>query len=153
MILATSGSNKVHVGNGTGLKVHHIGSSVLQPSDTASSSHKFLLTNLLHVPQITKNLISVTFAKDNIVFFEFHPFYCFAKDIKTGQVLLEGKVSDGLPALLPLQITLFILFLHLRFIISILVLLCHLQILLIYHVYHLSLIFGIGVLVIPNHLL
>lgn len=97
-----SGNNKVHVGNGAGLDIHHIGSSILH---SPSSSNVFILKNLLHVPQITKNLISVstfakdnsvTFAKDDSVYFEFHPFDCFVKDLKTGQVLLKGKVSDGL---------------------------------------------------------
>lgn len=89
------GGNKVHVGNGMGLDVHHIGYSLLKSS--FSSSNIFLLKNLLHVPQITKNLISVSqFAKDNAIFFEFHPFDCFVKDLKTGQTLITGKVTDEL---------------------------------------------------------
>uniref|UniRef100_A0A151UEF3 Uncharacterized protein n=1 Tax=Cajanus cajan TaxID=3821 RepID=A0A151UEF3_CAJCA len=38
------------------------------------------LNNLLLVPSITKNLVSVSqFARDNDVFFEFHSNYCFVK--------------------------------------------------------------------------
>ncbi|KAG8493305.1 hypothetical protein CXB51_010827 [Gossypium anomalum] len=36
------------------------------------------------------------FARDNDVFFEFHPSYCVVKDIQTGETLLRGRVRDGL---------------------------------------------------------
>lgn len=56
-------------------------------------NHIFCLNNLLHVPTITKYLISVSqFARDNRVFFEFHPDDCFVKDLTTGQLLLQGKL-------------------------------------------------------------
>lgn len=55
------------------------------------------LNNLLRVPQIKKNLISVSrFAGDNDVFFEFYPDYCVVKDILTKKVLLQGNASKGL---------------------------------------------------------
>lgn len=61
-----SADSKVLVGNGSGLSVQHIGSSKL----VAPNNNSFLLNNLLHVPSITKNLISVSqFTRDNNVYF------------------------------------------------------------------------------------
>jgi histone deacetylase 1/2 len=56
------------------------------------------LNDLLHVPNISKNLLSVSkFAKDNNVYFEFHPRYCYVKSQDSKHILLEGTVgSDGL---------------------------------------------------------
>ena len=58
----------------------------------------FKLNKLLHVPPISKNLLSVSqFAKDNAVFFEFHPHLCLVKLQGTNKVLLQGAVgADGL---------------------------------------------------------
>ena len=54
------GPDQIRVGNGTSLPIKHIGSTQFSTS-TAS----FLLNNVLHVPQISKNLISVhKFTKD-----------------------------------------------------------------------------------------
>ena len=52
-----NGGEQVLVGNGKGLQIHHIGSSVFKPF---CSSHAFKLKNLLHVPHITKTLLSVS---------------------------------------------------------------------------------------------
>ena len=55
------------------------------------------LHNLLHVPSINKNLVSVSqFAKDNNVYFEFFPNHCFVKNQDTKEIILQGKVKDGL---------------------------------------------------------
>ena len=56
------------------------------------------LHNLLLVPKITKNLISVNkFAQDNNVFFEFHPKFCLVKSQDSSKTLLRGCVgADGL---------------------------------------------------------
>lgn len=87
------GGNQVHVGNGSGLAITHIGSS----SITSSSNHNFRLRNLLLVPSITRNIISVSqFAEDNSVFFEFHPKFCFVKDRATSTVLLHRTLHEGL---------------------------------------------------------
>ncbi|RDX91656.1 putative mitochondrial protein, partial [Mucuna pruriens] len=53
-------------------------------------SVKFTLNNLMLVPHITKNLVSVSkFAQDNGVYFEFHPTNSFVKSQASNQVLLE----------------------------------------------------------------
>jgi hypothetical protein len=84
--------DQVRVGNGQGLYIHHIGSSIL-----CSSNQDFFLKNILHVPSISQNLLSVyQFAKDNSVFFEFHPSFFCIKDLFSGATLLRGKSKDGL---------------------------------------------------------
>jgi histone deacetylase 1/2 len=61
---------------------------------------------MLHVPNISKNLLSVSkFAQDNNVIFEFHPYHCFVKSQGSNQVLLEGTVgADGLYQFQPFKI-------------------------------------------------
>ena len=69
------GHANVKLGNGAGMKIAHIGSA-----SCISSTSSFSLHDLLHVPNITKNLLSVSkFARDNNVFFEFHPHSCYVK--------------------------------------------------------------------------
>ena len=86
------GHDQVRVGNGQGLYIHHIGSSIL-----CSSNKDFFLKNILHVPSISQNLLSVhQFTKDNNVFFEFHPSFFCIKDLFSGATLLRGKSKDGL---------------------------------------------------------
>lgn len=91
-----TGGGKVSIGNGSGLSIPHIGSSVLN-SHTSHSSHIFHLHDLLRVPNITKNLISLSkFAQDNNVFFEFHHRFCVVKDLATQTPLLQGSLHKGL---------------------------------------------------------
>uniref|UniRef100_A0A2N9HHN1 Reverse transcriptase Ty1/copia-type domain-containing protein n=1 Tax=Fagus sylvatica TaxID=28930 RepID=A0A2N9HHN1_FAGSY len=94
-----TGQDQVRIGNGQGLRIHHIGSSIL-----CSSSKNFFLNNVLHVPNISQNLLSVyQFAKDNNVFFEFHPSFFCVKDLSSGVTLLSGKSKNGLYPLHSLQ--------------------------------------------------
>ncbi|KAG8488310.1 hypothetical protein CXB51_016328 [Gossypium anomalum] len=53
------------------------------------------LTDFLPIQALVK-YPWVTFAKDNNVYFEFHPVLCFVKDIQTGKTLLVGHMHDGL---------------------------------------------------------
>ena len=89
-------SNQIFIGNSEGLSIFVVvSSSFVPPND---SKITFKLHNLLHVPSITKNLLSVSqFVKDNLVFFEFHPYMCLVKSQGTNRVHLQGVVSvDGL---------------------------------------------------------
>lgn len=103
--ISTSGSDQVMLVNGQGLPITSIGSTSFQ------SSHKpyitLTLNNLLLVPKITKNLISVNqFARDNQVYFEFHPDICLVKSQATSDILLQGALGkDGLYSFGSLQAT------------------------------------------------
>lgn len=56
-----------------------------------------MLTNVLHVPDITKNLISISqFLKDNKAFIKFHSSFCVVKDLITHKPLLRGVLNNGL---------------------------------------------------------
>ncbi|KAD6119808.1 hypothetical protein E3N88_11079 [Mikania micrantha] len=86
------GENNLHVGNGTALPILHIGSKrFFSPNKT------FSLTDILHVPQIKRNLLSVQkFCHDNDVFFEFHSTFFVVKDKFTRTTLLTSPSNDGL---------------------------------------------------------
>nr|KYP50090.1 Retrovirus-related Pol polyprotein from transposon TNT 1-94 [Cajanus cajan] len=90
------GPDQIFIGNGQGLQINGFGSSFFV--SPINSQFKFQLNNLLHVPLITKNLLSVgKFAKDNCVFFEFHANHCLVKSQETNEVLLQGIVgANGL---------------------------------------------------------
>jgi hypothetical protein len=89
--------DEIWVGNGTSLPVSHIGSASLNLSRC-----QFILKQLLRVPSICKNLLSVKqFALDNSVFFEFHSSYFVIKDSQTWIILHQGRINDGLYQLLP----------------------------------------------------
>ena len=58
-------------------------------------SADLVLNRILHVPTVSKNLLSVT--KDNSIYFEFHPNVCFVKSQVSNEVLLKGHLgSNGL---------------------------------------------------------
>jgi len=60
---AYMGFDQIQVGNGKGLSIHNIGSAII-----SSPRRSFLLKQLLHVPSICRNLLSVRqFAHDNDV--------------------------------------------------------------------------------------
>ncbi|KAL4319539.1 hypothetical protein GQ457_18G013270 [Hibiscus cannabinus] len=81
--------NSLLMGNGDKVKITHIGNSSL-----VSEDRSLMLHNLLCVPDIKKNLLSVShFARDNNVFFEFYSEKCFVKDVQTKVTLLEGRLT------------------------------------------------------------
>ncbi|KAD4178088.1 hypothetical protein E3N88_26679 [Mikania micrantha] len=89
------GGDNLHVGNGKGLPILHIGSSTF-----TSPNRTFRLTNILHVPQLKQNLLSVQqFCRDNHVYFEFHDSFFAVKDKTTHNTLLTGPSNDGLYSL------------------------------------------------------
>ncbi|KAA0060208.1 Integrase, catalytic core [Cucumis melo var. makuwa] len=86
-----SGIEHVIVGNGNELQISCTGNSNL--SDGKSS---IKLENVLYVPDIKKNLISVSkLVQDNNVL-EFYGDHCFVKDKDTGQTIMRGVLRDGL---------------------------------------------------------
>ena len=87
------GLDQVIVVNGQGLLIKSIGSSsFISPYNHSAD---LVLNRILHVPTVSKNLLSVT--KDNSIYFEFHPNVCFVKSQVSNEVLLKGHLgSNGL---------------------------------------------------------
>jgi len=95
------GNDHLHVGDGKGLSISHIGYTMLR-----SPKHTFTLFNVLHVPHITKPLLSVQkFYRDNNVYFEFHASVFYVKDLTTKTMLLSGYSNDGLYVLFESSVT------------------------------------------------
>ncbi|KAH9740738.1 retrovirus-related pol polyprotein from transposon RE2 [Citrus sinensis] len=92
-----SGSNSLLIGNGQGLQITHIGYTCFYTS-CGSYLH---LQDILCVPKITKNLISVSklLANNNITI-EFISDACFVKDKVKGTLLAQGIAKGGLNKLL-----------------------------------------------------
>ncbi|KAH9677218.1 retrovirus-related pol polyprotein from transposon RE2 [Citrus sinensis] len=95
-----TGTFKLVIGNGVGLFITHTGSAVLRMK--SSINHVDLkLNNILLVPKITKNLISVSkLTRDNNVVVEFTNDFCFVKDKVRNLIMLQGKAEKGLYRLL-----------------------------------------------------
>jgi hypothetical protein len=90
------GDEEVAVGNGTGLSISHIGSSILYNSKT-SFKHPFKLKTILHCPSAAANLLSIhKFCVDNKCWFILTDSCFVVKDNLTGQILLQGPSRDGL---------------------------------------------------------
>jgi len=80
------GNDDLYVGDGKGLSISHIDHTKIY-----TPHRSFTLSNVLHVPAITKPLLYVQkFYLNNNVYFEFHPFVFYVKDLNTKEVLLSG---------------------------------------------------------------
>lgn len=91
-----NGDARIRMADGASVPIQHIGKSHFY---SPNSIKPLFLNNLMHVPTISKNLLSASqFAKDNQVFFEFHPNVCYVKCQETKNILLEGKLRHGLYA-------------------------------------------------------
>lgn len=90
------GTDKVIIGDGSGLPVSHISSLLLY-----SPNCTFHLNDTLYVPNIQKNLISThQFTRQNHVFVELHPSFFLVKDQIIGTVLFRGACENGVYTLL-----------------------------------------------------
>jgi hypothetical protein len=76
------GKNHVHIASRAGMRITHISQSFLP----TSCSHPLHLKYVLHVPSITRNLLSVFFCLYNNVLFDFNSQYFFVKDRDTREV-------------------------------------------------------------------
>jgi hypothetical protein len=82
-----AGSDDIVIGDGTGLEITHTGSTTLPTPSTP-----FTLSNVLCVPSMQNNLISVSkFCKTNKVSVEFFPAFFVVKDLRTGAPRLRGQ--------------------------------------------------------------
>lgn len=90
---AYNGAEKLHIGNGLGLLIEHVGTTVIN----TINSENLYLSNVLHVFVITKNLLSVSgLLTNNNAVIEFQKSVCFVMDKSTGIILLKGIARDGL---------------------------------------------------------
>ncbi|RVX04505.1 Retrovirus-related Pol polyprotein from transposon RE1 [Vitis vinifera] len=85
------GTDEIMIGDGSGLPISHTGSTSL-----TTPSHSFTLSNVLCVPTMKRNLISISqFCKSNNTSIEFLPSSFHVKDLHTGAILLQGRTKDG----------------------------------------------------------
>jgi hypothetical protein len=86
------GGDQIHMASGAGMDISHIGHAVV------NTPHHFIqLNNILYVPRLRKNLISVhRLTIDNSIFIELHPFFFLIKDQKIRRILLKGRCVGGL---------------------------------------------------------
>ena len=82
-------TGKIRVANGATVPVHGQGTCHCLPS--------LPLSNVLHVPSLSANLLSVPRITENLnCSVTFFPSYCVFQDLATGRVLGSGKLVDGL---------------------------------------------------------
>ena len=87
-----AGGEEVTIADGSGLPISHTGSTSL-----TTNSRNFNLNDVLYVPNLHKNLISVyRLCNTNNVSVEFFPAHFQVKDLSTGVRLLQGKTKDEL---------------------------------------------------------
>jgi hypothetical protein len=85
----------LYVGDDKGFFISNIGHTMLH-----FSKRTFTLSNILHVPHITKSLLLVKkYFRDNNDYFEFHAFMFYVKDLTTKTVLFSGESNNGLNVL------------------------------------------------------
>lgn len=86
-----NGGEEVQIGNGAGLEIENTGSTILP-----SSTRTLFLKNVLHVPDIARNLLSVNkLCTYNNVYVEFFPTMFQVKDLNSGAQMIKGKTKDG----------------------------------------------------------
>ncbi|KAI5332874.1 hypothetical protein L3X38_023003 [Prunus dulcis] len=87
-----TGSETLRVGDGNSLPISHTGSTILHTSNA-----KFHLLNVLHVPQVAHNLLSVhKFVSDNHCSLIFDEIGVSIKDNATQRMLYQGPCDQGL---------------------------------------------------------
>jgi hypothetical protein len=90
------GNETVGVGNGAGLNIKAIGSTLVN-SNHANFSSKFLLKDIILCPSASANFLSINkFCIDNHCMFELTGSYFTVKDTLSGTVLLQGPSENGL---------------------------------------------------------
>uniref|UniRef100_A0A2N9FS43 Reverse transcriptase Ty1/copia-type domain-containing protein n=1 Tax=Fagus sylvatica TaxID=28930 RepID=A0A2N9FS43_FAGSY len=91
------GSEQVSVGNGQNLPIQHIGNSHLH-----TKFHKFQLRNVLHVPRIASNLLSVhKLCLHNHCSCYFDANKLLIQDLPTGRLLYKGLSKNGVYPIQP----------------------------------------------------
>lgn len=79
-------------GNGNKLHISHVGATY-HPTLT---NKPFVLNKLMHIPEIQKNLVSISQLTSESFYMVFHYNCYFVKDKQTMEVMLQGKLKEGL---------------------------------------------------------
>uniref|UniRef100_A0A803QD97 Retrovirus-related Pol polyprotein from transposon TNT 1-94-like beta-barrel domain-containing protein n=1 Tax=Cannabis sativa TaxID=3483 RepID=A0A803QD97_CANSA len=88
-----NGKDSLTVGDGSKLLIKHTGSGFM----STNNSSPLILKEMLHVPKIAKNLVSISkLTADNNVTVEFSSNDCCVKDNQTKKKVLQGKLKEGL---------------------------------------------------------
>ena len=86
------GTDQLLVGNGAALPISHTGKH-----NITTPSHTLQLDNVLHVPNISNKLLSISqLCNTNPISVEFFANYFLVKDLRTQVPLLKGPLKDGL---------------------------------------------------------
>ncbi|PKU85564.1 Retrovirus-related Pol polyprotein from transposon TNT 1-94 [Dendrobium catenatum] len=95
------GNDSIFIGDGRNIPIAHSGTGILP-----TPNRKFLLSNLLHVPKISYNLLSISqLVKDNNISITFDPSGFVCKDLTTNKQLLRGPCKAGLYKITPTTTT------------------------------------------------
>ncbi|KAI0522396.1 hypothetical protein KFK09_004775 [Dendrobium nobile] len=93
------GSDVVSIANGSSLPIHNTGQGILPIPDTDRKLH---LSNLLHVPSLKHNLLSVSkLTADNSIRICFDANGFTIKDMQDHRPLIHGRLRNGLYQLQP----------------------------------------------------
>ena len=91
------GSKQVTVGNGQNLPINHIGNTSL-----STKYHNFLLKDVLHVPRIAMNLLSIyKFCLHNNCSCHFDANKLTIQDVPTGRIIYKGFSENGVYPVYP----------------------------------------------------
>lgn len=87
-ITSSPSLGEIRVANGNHIKVLGEG--------TVDTNHALSLKLVLHVPQVSHNLLSVSFVKSRNCSVTFYPLHCVFKDLETGKTFGSGCEHGGL---------------------------------------------------------
>ena len=91
------GLEHITIGNGQALPINHIGNASL-----STKYHKFLLKDVLYVPRIAMNLLSVhKFCLHNNCSCHFDANQLTVQDVPTGRIIYKGLSENGVYQIYP----------------------------------------------------
>lgn len=90
------GGDQIHTTNGLGMNI-----SYTKHTSLTTSSHSFILKDVLHIPKSKKNLVSIhRLTSNNSTFIKLYPTLFLVKDKKSKQLCLEEDDKGSLQLLI-----------------------------------------------------